>query len=239
MANEFKLVSGTPQSNTVGTPGVEQVVDGTFGSSRVSLRPVDYVAGGVAYGHYSLAAVSGATTTLAAGTLLFSMRWGSPVGLMMLERITVSAAITTAFTANQVLDVDAIAVRGWVTSDSAGTAITIPANSNKARTTMGSSLISVNGDIRIASATAITAGGTKTPDTNAFAAAALPGLGASGALFLGGTGPVDLYNASLMGQHPMVFAANEGFNLRFVTTQAASGVVKYYVRVDWAEVPGF
>lgn len=239
MPQKTNIVGGTPANGAPGTPGFEAIIDGLYGAQRTSIRPYDHSVGGSVLGHYSLGAVSGATTTLAAGTLLFSMRYADTKSLFLLERITISAAITTAFTANQVLDVDAIAVRGWSASDSAGTAITLPANSNKARSNMGSSLVGVNGDVRIASATAITAGATKTPDTNAFAIGCLPGLGATAAAFLGGTGPLELYNCFQTGQHPMTFAANEGFNLRFVTTQGAAGVVKYYIRVDWAELAGF
>jgi hypothetical protein len=37
----------------------------------------------------------------------------------------------------------------------------------------------------------------------------------------------------------MLFGVNEGLNLRIVTTQGAAGVVKYYIRLDWAEVAAY
>jgi hypothetical protein len=202
----------------------------------VRLSPLDYTLGGRVLGHYSLAAVSGSTTVLAAAALIFSMRYSDTNSLMVLKRISISAGITTAFTANQGLDVDAVAARGWTVSDTGGTAIVLAGNTNKARTNMGSSLMA---DARIASATALAAGATKTLDTNAFAVGIFPDAAATAGALLGGLGTIDLYNEQLAGQHPMVFAANEGFNLRLISVQGAAGVVKYYVRVDWAEVAGF
>jgi hypothetical protein len=233
MPQKTNVVGGVPSAGTVGTAGYEQVIDGTFNASRVSLKPDDHVVGGTVHGHYRVAAPSGLTTTLAGGALLFSFRYGDPGTVAVLKRIQVYAAVTTAFTTAQPVDVDAISVRGWTTNDSAGTAISVLANSNKARSNMGTSTITASGDLRIATAAAITAGATKTPDANAFA------IGAIGGSALGVGGFIDLYKLDAFGGHPQVYALNEGFNLRIVTTQGSTGVVKYYVAVEWAELAGF
>jgi hypothetical protein len=231
------IVGGQPSPNTPGVVGAEQVVDPTFNAARVSLRPDDHLVNTQQLGHYRVAVPSGLTTGLAAGNLLFSMRYGDPSTVMLLKRIQAYAAVTTTFTAGQILDVDAISVRSWTTSDSAGTAVVLTGNNNKVRTNMGTSKISVNGDIRVATAAAITAGGTKTPDANAFGYGA---VGASTAADVGSGGYLgDVYKLDATNQHPIIYATNEGFNLRLVTAQGAAGVVKYYFVVEWAELIGF
>lgn len=235
MANEIKIVGGAPQNNTIGVPGAEQVVDGTFGAGRVSIKPAEYAYNGQVLGHYALAAVSGATTILASGALIYAFRWAQANAVAQLHRITVSAQVSTAFTTAQTIDIDAINVRGWLNSDTGGTSLLFFPQSNKTRSNMGNSLIN-SGDLRIASTTALAAG-TKNADASPFASAALM----SSTTVVGAAAPpIDLYNAAATpGQYPMTYALNEGFNLRIVTTQVTPGAVKYYIRVDWAELPGF
>jgi hypothetical protein len=48
-----------------------------------------------------------------------------------------------------------------------------------------------------------------------------------------------LYDNTVMGQHPLIYGKNEGFNVRVVTALGVVGVVKYYVAVEWVEVPGY
>lgn len=230
---DAKIVSGAPAPGSTGIPGTPAVVDGTFSALRTSIRPLDYqVPGGPPLGHYSVAAKSGLTTGLSAGGLLFAFRWNATNALAVIERISVGAIVTTAFTTAQAVDVDGILVRGWTASDSAGTALTPTANSNKMRTNMGTSLA---GDIRIAPAAGLTAGGTKTPDANAFCIGCIPNTNAIGT----GLQTIPIYDVTAFGQHPVILAANEGFNLRVVTAQGAVGVVAYYIKCDWAEVAGY
>jgi hypothetical protein len=234
MPQKSNIVGGQPVPGTPATAGYEQVVDGTFGASRVAIKPDDHVFGGVARGHYRVAAPSGLTTGLASGSLLFSFRYGDPTSVAVLKKIHVYGSVTTAFTTGQPVDIDAITVRGWTASDTAGTPILLGSNTNKLRGNMAPSTIAISGDIRVATAAAIAAGATKTPDVNPFAIAAVVGGSA-----LGVAGFADLYKLDSFGAHPPVFAANEGFNLRLVTAQGAAGVVKYYIDVEWAELAGF
>ena len=231
---ETKIISGVPAPGQPAiAPGTQKLIDSLWGSDRQSPRPWDYTIGGKVLGFYRHSAVSGLTTGLAAGNLLYSFRYADPSSVAVLLRVTVNGVATTAFTTAQPIDADGIFVRGWTTSDTAGTALTSQAQSTNAMRTkpMGNSLLFSSGDLRIATAAAVAAGATKTPDANPF------GFWSSFSTIVGG--PADLYKYDPNGGHPPVFAVNEGFNLRLITAQGAVGVVKYYVAVEWAELAGF
>ena len=237
MPQKTNVVGGSPSPGTPGVAGAEQVVDPSFNAARTSLRPDDHLQQGQVLGHYRMGAVSGATTTLASGVLLFSFRYADPNTVALIKRIQAYAAVTTTFTAGQIVDVDAIAVRNWQVNDSAGTQSLPSGNTGKMRTNMGTSRLVPSGDFRIATAAAITAGATKTPDGQPFGYGA---IGAPTTVDVGSGGNLgDVYKLDTTNQHPLIFAANEGFNLRVVTTQGAAGVVKYYFVVEWAELLGF
>ena len=220
-------------STTFGVPGTEQVVDATFGASRVSVRPNEYNNQGFTGGHYRIAVTTGALTGVAAGGAVFSARWGLANAYMLLKRIQVSAIITTAFTTAQAVDFDVIAARPFSVADSAGTALTpFAGNSQKVRSSMMNT--SQIADMRVAAAAALTAG-TKTLDANPFGIVTVPNNNTIGS---GGSSPVDVFKDDVNAQHPMMFGAGEGFNVRVVTAMGVVGVIKVYFTVEWAEVPG-
>lgn len=240
--SETKIVGGAPTGTTFGVPGTEVLADSTFGAARVNLKPAEFMNQGMVGGHYTAAQVSGALTGAAAAGAVFSVRWSPPAAgppYMVLKRVQLGYALTTAFTTGQVVDFDIVRCSAFTASDSGGTALTpFTGNSNKNRSTIMST--SQMADMRIASTAALTAG-TKTQDANPFGYVtsspinlAVPTATAAG----GGMQLTDLYSLVNFGQHPQTFGNNEGFNIRVVTAMSAAGVIKLYVVVTWAEVPG-
>lgn len=236
MATPVKIVSGSPAPGTSGVPGIEQLTDASFGASRAVLKPADYAFQGRVLGHYSVGSPTGLfTAPLAAAGAIFSFRWTDTASFAVLERITVGYVMSTAFVAAQVIDLDCIIQRGFTASDTGGTALlpsSTNAGTNRVRAPMSPSSI---GDLRI-STTAALGAGTKTADTNPFGAAPMINNNTAGV----GQQEIDLYKLDTFGQHPIVFTASEGFNVRNVTAWAGvASVGKYYVTVDWAEVEGY
>jgi len=95
--------------------------------------------------------------------------------------------------------------------------------------------------MRIASTTLLTAG-TRTLDANPFGYAVFPNNNttASAAAKWDAAQLTPMYAADQPGQgHPLTLHPNEGFLIRAVTAFGATGVVKLYVVVEWAEVTVF
>lgn len=234
MAAESRIVSGTPTSTTYGVPGTEQITDATFGASRVILKPTDFAFGGYVGGHYRVAASTGALTGVAAAGAIFSARWspGSTNSYALLKRVQIASIITTAFTTAQAIDFDIVTDRAFTAADTGGTPITpILGNSQKNRSSiMNTSQMT---DMRIATTGALGAG-TKTADASAMGITCHPNNNSIGS----GSALIDLYKEDVQAAHPVMFGNNEGFNIRMVTAMGAVGVIKVYVVVEWAEVPG-
>lgn len=228
--SDITITGGKPSAGTTAVEGTEVLADSTFGALRVSMRPLEFAFNGITHGHFSIAAATGLTTVIAAGGSIFSFRWMDTGSYAIILRCEINASVATAFTAAQPVDCDLVVARGFTVSDTGGTSLLPSGEFQKMRSTMGSSIA---GDIRIATTAALGAG-TKTLDAQAIGIAAFPGNA------LGVTGnPTDLINVIGNGEHPLVLAANQGFNVRIVTTQGAVGTVKYYVRLNWAEVVGY
>lgn len=226
------MTGGLPGPQSFGVDGTDQVVDQTFGAGRVVLKPTEYNNAQFQGGHYRMAAATGATTTIAGGGAIFSMRWGISNGLFILKRAQVGAIVTTAFTSAQQIDLDIVRATGFTAADTGGTAITLTGNNQKKRAIMNSSQVA---DMRIATTAALGAG-TRTQDAQAFGIGVCVPSAANTAFQTGGF--IDLYKEDTVAEHPEAFGNNEGFQIRIVTTQGAAGVVKFYLVLDWAEVPG-
>lgn len=240
MTQEAKIVGGTPSPSTFGLPGNEAMVDPTFSALRVKLQPAEYLNQGLIGGHYTAGQVSGALTGVGAAGAVFSARWAPSAGAvpyMVLKRLQIGYTLTTAFTAGQTLDFDVVRCTGFTAADSGGTALVLTGNNNKNRS--GLMAASSVADMRIASTAALTAG-TKTQDANPFGyvTSAPINVTPSATVPGGNMQLTDLYSLINFGQHPEVFANNEGFNVRAVTAMGSTGVIKLYVVASWAEVPG-
>jgi hypothetical protein len=237
--SEEKIIGGTPGPTTFGVPGTELLIDPTFGSVRTRLVPAEYGNQGVYGGHYQAAAVTGAITVIAGGGAIFSTRWAAVAGgpsFMLLKRVQLAWVVTTAFGAAQVIDFDIVRATAFTVSDSGGTALTpFTGNNNKVRSSiMNTSQVT---DMRIAAAAALTAG-TRTQDANPFGYLPAGTQPAANTALLTAAGLTDLYKDDAIAQHPQMFGNNEGFQIRVVTTMGATGIMKAYVVVTWAEVPG-
>lgn len=217
-----------------GNGGTIAEIDGTdFRALRTTLRPID----DGALGHYSLGAGTGVLpAALGANSEIFQFRWTDATRLCVINRITLSAAVsTTMFAAGVPVQIDLVKATAWSAAGTGGTAIA-PAALLKKRTSMGSSLVA-SGDIRIATTAALGAG-TKTLEGSALAMLMAPGpiTGAlNGQIIAPGT-PL-LYNVP--GEdHPLVLAQNEGFVVRSVAVPP-TGTWQVTVQVDWTEAPAF
>lgn len=188
-------------------------------------------------GHYRATLITGLTTGMAANAPIASFRWtDAPVAptpplqayvrnkVALLMGFDVGAVITTAFGTPQSVDIEAIIARGFTASDTGGTAIT----PSKLRATFGTSLL---GDLRVATTSALGAG-TRTLDAAGFACATIYTQNTAGC---GETYP-NIYGLSREGQYPVTLTTNEGIIFRVPTAQGATGVVKYFITIEWAEV---
>lgn len=210
-------------------------VDKTYSAGRSTLRPADWqnTDGSTQGGHFGLGIQTGLTTVIAAGGILLSFRWTDSARVCALNKINVSAVMTTGFGAAQAIDVDAVVVRGFTASDTGQTAVSMSSNSGKKRSTMSSSLV---GDLRVANTAAIGTG-TGTADTNPFAAVVIPTNLATSSV--GASGYAPLFQVQPGTESPVVLQQNEGFRIRVVTVQGATGVLRYTFSLDWVETPAY
>jgi hypothetical protein len=201
-------------------------------SGAVVIRPLNHIVSGKILGHYRRNLKTGGTTGLAADAPITSFRWTDPNSYAVLLSVMASASISTAFTASQLVDLEVFRATGFIVADSGGTSSTPFGSNQKNRTSnMGPSLLN---DLRVATNAALTAG-TRTLDTAGFGHAVFYHNNAAG----NADGPREAYAWRTFGQHPIVFAVNEGFICTVPTAQGATGVVKYYITVEWAEVSLF
>jgi hypothetical protein len=187
-----------------------------------------------ALGAYTVAVATGnIAATLAAGSTLFSCRWGDATRLMLLKEVWCMGIVTGAITTAVNFDLEAVVARNFTGSDTGGTAISLAGSNNKRRTSMGSSLVT---DMRVASTAALTAG-TRTPDTQAFGR--LQG-------FTGTAQGTKIFDASLsalweadVNQYDFVFAQNEGFLIRNPLAGPATGTISLAFRIEWSEATAY
>src|ERR1041385_1621976 len=142
-----------------GTSGAIADVDSGTKALKTRLHPTDVL------GSYQVEAVSGSMAAgLAAGSTVFSVRWGDASKLLLLRRLAIDARVLgTAFTAGATL-FELIVARSFTASDTGGTAITLTGNNQKRRTSFATSVIT---DARISSTAALGLG-TRTKDAQAL-----------------------------------------------------------------------
>ena len=199
-------------------------VDAYFQALRTTLRPMQVL------GWYSIGAQSGALTLAAAAGAIFSLR-NAGTNLLIVRRVGIGFIATAAFTAAQRVDYGLIVARTFTASDTGGTAIAVTGNNGKHRT---SHAAPTNIDCRVAVAAALTAG-TKTLDANHLAQTGA-WVGAAGAGLA--PSPNNLFSQDA-GDHPLVLAPNEGFNIQNLTLMGAGGVGIAYVNVEFAEATAY
>jgi len=210
-------------------PRIQADIDRTHKALRATIRPIEHRSASLTGGHYHASLVTGLTTILNAGDCLASFRWANVTFRPLIHKIEAFATIRTAFGTAQELSVDLVRVGNFGTADAGGTAIT-----NGLTMTKGVSIGMTPSlaQMRVASATAVTAGAGSVEEANALASGSFPGL--SNTLGLGAG--FKLFHAE-PGDHPIVLGTNEGLRIRVGVTQGATGVVVYRFNLDWSEVP--
>jgi hypothetical protein len=218
-----------------GNGGTVADVDGsTFRAVRTTVRPVDHGALG-SYGYGGFTGVLPAA--LAANSEIFQFRWTDATRLCVINKVTISAAVSTTFFAAGVpVQIDLVKATAWSAAGTLGTRIT-PAALLKKRTSMGATLVAAS-DIAIATTAALGVG-TKTLEGSAIAALLATGpitASLNGAIIPPGT--VLFQGESGDGQHPLVLAQNEGFVVRSVAVPA-TGTWTAAISIDWTEVTAY
>jgi hypothetical protein len=183
-------------------------------------------------GWYSVGAVSGAVAgSISSNGQLFSMLWEDGTYSALISRITV-AAKCEAFSSGIGVDLQAIVGRDSTAAPSGGTSI-VPGSSTACQALSSqdypASLFNSEGDLRIASTTALTAG-TLTLDTAGIGYAAIAG----NAVGVGGT--YDLYRWGVHPCRPLVLATNEALIVRTPGGWGSSNTWRVGITVEWAEV---
>lgn len=217
-------------------------IDALFKALRTTLRPFD------ALGFYGIHGNTSTYSGLAANTPLFSMRWGSAAGLFVLLKVEIAVITSVAASAAAITERQLVVARGFTTSDTGGTAVTLTGNNAKRRTNMPTSLVT---DMRFG--TTITAG-TRTLDANPFASVlAWAPLNHTG-VEIGGTGSgptsaawataaslgmVKIFDATNGSHYPEVFAQNEGFIMRVGVAQPTGSTQQTFLNVYWAEAVSY
>lgn len=211
-----------------GNNGIVADVDGTtWRTLRTTLRPPEFGA----LGCYGKSLVSGTMAAgLAAGSNVFSYRWGDATRLALVTQVRIGAGGIVAFAAG-FTSFNLKIGRAFTAAHTGGTAGTLTGNNGKLRTSMGTTLLS---DVRIAS-TAALGGGTVTLDTDGITA-----LNGS-TVAVAGTPLVDpgsiLFNTEGQSEHPIVLAQNEGFVIQ--ATVPVTGTWTFSVDVKWYEVNSY
>lgn len=206
-------------------------VDPTYAASRVAVRPVEQL------GTYAVGAFTGAYTGAGANTPVFSMRFvagsAGSAQIAMIQRVTMSFIQTTAFTTAQQMGFGLYVARSFTGSDAGGSQIIVSGNNQKFRTSFQTSQIATNGDMRISSTAALTAG-TRTLDSQAVAVT--HGWGGSVLLTTGSYLPqqVTLYE-NFPGDTPIILQSNEGLVLNNIVAMGAGGVFTVSINVEWTE----
>jgi hypothetical protein len=205
-------------------------VDGDLNDVTPQVGMPVFVRPPVVLGSYMVAAQTGIYAGLAAGAILFSMRWSDATKICRVTRVLINVNTTTAASAAGMLDRDLVIVRSFSASDSGGTAITLTGNNAKARTSHATSVMA---DMRIASTGALTAG-TGTADTQAVGLTTVQGTATQA---VGLTIPLsDLLNPNGGATQPIILAANEGLRVRIPTAMPASIAQRTTVQIYWDEL---
>lgn len=217
-------------------------VGSATGAVRNELRPTDVGS----LGSYSMANLTGTFAAgLAAASPIYSMRWGDATRAMLLRRISLIARnVTTAFAAGATL-FELVVARSFTVSDSLGTSILPTGNSQKRRTSFGTTLIT---DLRISNTAALTAG-TRTLDAQPVSlirgmvpatSINYPFVG-KGITNIPGASTVafaldwqDLFVLDISSEWPLVFVQNEGFIIR--ATVPGTGTWEAGVLMEWSEI---
>lgn len=171
---------------------------------------------------------AGVAAAGAAAGFVFAQRWGNTAGVFQrLRQAQIGMAVTTGFTAAQLVGYDFAIGRSYTVSSTGGTAITLTGNNTKLLQNADTTRLT---DARIALAVALGAG-TVTPD------AALIGIDSVWSLAgIAGAGLNHSYDFSDADGGGLFLEQDEGIILRNLVALGAAGTVQFYVELEWDEV---
>lgn len=226
-----------------GTAAVLLEVSANTKALRSELRPTEVGS----LGSYCFSNLSGTMAAgLAAGSPIFSVRWGDASRTMLLRRLAMIAKNAgTAFTAGNTL-FELMVARSFTASDTGGTSFLPTGNNQKRRTSFGTTLIT---DLRQSTTATLTAG-TRTLDTYPFSLVRgyvpatqvnYPMVTKGGGVITPGASTIcfnlewlDLFALDVSNEWPLVLVQNEGFIIR--ATVPATGTWEFGVLMEWSEV---
>jgi hypothetical protein len=188
--------------------------------------PVDYGTGGC----FQVCVKSGSMAAgLASGATIFSMRNSSTTLNVILRRMRLHAwTLGTGFAAGFAV-FNLTVARGFTSSDSGGTVVSLLSKNGALRAaTMSSSALA---DLRVASTGTLTAG-TRTLDVNPVDSLTLSAPTGTNTSIT--STPVSLFER-FDGDHPLVLGQNEG--MLVTATVPATGVWGFAITAQWDEVP--
>lgn len=223
-------------------PGIEGGLSGLIAdvgaAASVPLHTVRHPQPYGALGYYRLGAASGVmAAALAANAEIFQFRYAG-ANLALIYKVQISAGAQLAATAALAVSIAMTAARAWTAAGTGGTRILPAGNSNKMRTSMGTTALS---DAGISTTAGLTAG-TKTLDAlNVGELAIGIGTGAiTTAVGLPLLARTPILDADGEGQHPLVLANQEGFVIRNGSIAWPAAMTwKFAVEVLWGEVTAF
>jgi hypothetical protein len=221
-------------------------VDPAFAAARITPRPYEQL------GTYAVAGASGALVTTVnspATNPIFCVRW-NPSGsanFMVLQSLRVSGVVNTAITTSQEFSLGMAMIRGFSSNETTNITSLLSygaqntSNNTKYRTAMTNSAFvttSAGSTSQIAVATtANMTGGTRTVDTN-YLSIISTSSGTAVGTNLWSAGFTSLYEY-VPGAHPIVLTSNEGVGVYPVGTTLATGTVRLYFSMTWAEVSAY
>lgn len=199
-------------------------------SANINLQPNEFGTGG----SFRATMRSGVmAAALAANAEIFQFRWGDAAKKCVIRKVMMEGAGSiAAFTAGVTI-AELIIARAWTAVGAGGTPAVMTGNNQKMATTgHATSLLATNGDMRVASTAALTAG-TKVLDAQPLGAIVSSVQAAAGAIVFPNN---HLINAD-SGLHPIVLIQNEGLIVR--ATVPALGTWTFALTVVWDEVDTF
>ncbi len=221
-----------------GNTGVVAEVGGTgFRAQITSPKPIEFGA----LGHYRISVVTGTlAAAFAANAQVFQFKWTDATRLAVILRIRTRFLPLTLFTAATLTDhtsFNAFMVRSYA-AGGGGTTLTLTGNNAKLRTSMASSLATIN----VATTAALTA--ATTLDAQPFTQSIRKGnrvnpAAATEETITALTDGLEFVPDIGIGEHPLILAQNEGFVIANRTVWPAAGTGILLIECSWAEVTAY
>lgn len=172
---------------------------------------------------------SGLCTGIAADGSVFQFRNAHASQACLIRRIEVAHLVTTGYTGAQEVGYYVKRANTWTVAPTGGTALTLTTTNLKLRATDPVTCLTA-GDLRIATTSALT-DGTVTLDAHYIGCDAVWALAATA----GGAIGWNAIEFADTAQKGLLLGTNEGFVIKNLVAQGASGVGRWYVNVMWDE----